>query len=172
MTGAQCLPLPSLRLSWKPRLAGWREQWVPSWSLGPCLPHPPRSPCQAWHGPLPEPKLSGGREELSSALLPGLHFLPGKMAGGWGRAGAGQGWNLFGLCNGRPLPEGVRVLFVRGVPHEGHDIGLDPWLEGPTRKAPSYQAQSRVLGVLESGVSWKSLADSAWEVGCHLPLSQ
>lgn len=29
VTGAQCLPFPSLRLSWKPRLAGSRERWVP-----------------------------------------------------------------------------------------------------------------------------------------------
>lgn len=87
-------PLPSLRLSWKPSLAGSREQWVPPQSLGPCPPHPPPSPCQAWHLPSPEPKpnrvgrLRQGREELSSTMLPGLDFLPGKTSWGYGVGGA------------------------------------------------------------------------------------
>lgn len=37
------------------RLAGSGEQWVPLGFLGPCPFPPPRSPCCAWHLPLPKP---------------------------------------------------------------------------------------------------------------------
>ena len=123
VTGAQCLPFPSLRLSWKPRLAGSRERWVP----GP-LPSPsPPSPCQAWH--LPRPGLSQDKEELSRAVLPGLDLLPGKMKIA-PRGVGGAGWNFFGLCSGWGFLEGQ--MWSTGVHTEVLPQIQIASLEGPS----------------------------------------
>lgn len=69
------LPSPlSVKLPWKLRLAGSREQWVPLQSLSPCP--PPPSSCQAWHLLLSKPsqnEKAGGAEHpllLSPDLFP------------------------------------------------------------------------------------------------------
>ena len=130
VTGAQCLPFPSLRLSWKPRLAGSRERWVP----GP-LPSPsPPSPCQAWH--LPRPGLSQDKEELSRAVLPGLDLLPGKMKIA-PRGVGGAGWNFFGLCSGWGFLEGqmwstVKLMCIESVLPSNHLILSCPLLLPPS----------------------------------------
>lgn len=120
-------PLPSLRLSWKPRLAGSREQWVPPWSLGPCPPHPPPSPCQAWHFPLRESKPKGaglldqGKELGSSAAgLVGTCSLGRWLqSGGWGMEPL---WILQWV--GPPSCQGYICVFEG--PYKGPATGLDP----------------------------------------------
>lgn len=63
-----------IKLPWKLRLAGSREQWVPLQSLSPCP--PPPSSCQAWHLLLSKPsqnEKAGGAEHpllLSPDLFP------------------------------------------------------------------------------------------------------
>lgn len=95
-------PLPSLRLSWKPKLAGWREQWVPLSPWAPVLPTPT----------VTLPSLAGlllsggraatrGREELSSALLCSV-FSPRKD--GWWRGG---GSGMPGCPDCGPGSEGM-----------------------------------------------------------------
>lgn len=137
-------PLPSLRLSWKPRLAGSREQWVPPRSLGPCPPHPPPSPCQAWHFPLPKGAgLLDQGKELSSALLSGLDFLPGKMAP---ERGLGDGTSLDFAVGGASL--GVRVIFVcLGVHTKVLPQAWIPSWRDPMGRPSPHLAQSGVLGV-------------------------
>lgn len=119
-------PLPSFRLSWKPSLAGSREQWVPPQSLGPCPPHPPPLPCQAWRLPSPEPKpnrvgrLCQGREELSSVVLPGLDFLPGKTSWGCGVGGASS---YFAMGRASPKVSGLCLggggVHTKVLPRDG-----------------------------------------------------
>ena len=104
VTGPQCLPFPSLRLSWKPRLAGLRGMgpWAPA------LPRPSITlPSLAPPPPWPKPNGAAAaqdKEELSRALPPSLDLLPGKMKMAPG--GCGTGRNLFGLCNGWGFLEG------------------------------------------------------------------
>lgn len=107
VTRAQCLPLPSRRLSWKPRLAGWREQWVPPWSLGPCLPHPHGHPAKPGR-PLAGAQARWGQGGVKLRSAPWSAFSPwedgwgrgeGHRGGGGGRK-AGSGIESYGLCNG------------------------------------------------------------------------
>lgn len=76
------LPLSQVVLETQP---GSREQWVPlPRSLGPCPHHPPPSPCQAQHLPLPGLSQMGQGRVGLRASVPSLDFLPGKMAQGAG----------------------------------------------------------------------------------------
>lgn len=139
-------PLPSLRLSWKPRLAGSREQWVPPHPWAPALPIPHPSPCQAWHFPLPKGAgLLDQGKELGSALLPRLDFLPGKMAP---ERGLGDGTSLDFAVGGASL--GVRVIFVCLGVHTKvlPQAWIPSWRDLMRRPSP-HLAQSRVLGFIE-----------------------
>lgn len=149
VTGAQCLPFPSLRLSWKPRLAGSRERWVP----GP-LPSPsPPSPCQAWH--LPRPGPSQDKEELSRAVLPGLDVLPGKMkiAPGGRRGAALGGTSLDCAVGGASLR--VRCGAQGSTQRSCHKFRSPAW-RGPVGPGGILEVTSRLR---------------SWEVGTTVPLS-
>lgn len=140
VTGAQCLPFPSLRLSWKPRLAGSES----GGSLGPCPPLPLHHPAKPGT-PRPGPSQTGhaaGQGGAERALLLGLDLLPGKMKT-WLRGWGGARWNLFGLCSGWGFLE-VRCGAQGSTQRSCHKFRSPAW-----------------WGPVGPGVSWKPLADSS-----------
>lgn len=159
-------PLPSLRLSWKPRLAGRREQWVPHRSLGPCPPHPPHPLAKPCTSPCLSPSQTGqgcypgsGRSQAVLCYPVWTFSLRRWLLGGmWGR------WNLSGLCKRWSLP-GVSEFSWRGVggPHKGPAVpatDLDLQLEGPV-------GPEGLLGMGQFEVPSRL---GAWEVGQPLTL--